>query len=56
MAEKIIYNKFVRDKISEIIETLGKAQETDILSDEACLQMLDKKFDDHYTKKGGDND
>ena len=34
MAEKIIYNKLVRDKIPEIIEVSGKTCETEILSDE----------------------
>ena len=31
MAEKIIYNKLVRDKIPEIIEASGKTCQTDIV-------------------------
>ena len=42
--EKIFYNKLVRDKIPEIIEASGKTCETEILSDEEYLQMLDKKL------------
>ena len=40
---KITYNKLVRDKIPEIIEASGKTCETEILSDEEYLQMLEKK-------------
>ena len=50
MAEKIIYNKLVRDKIPEIIEESGKTCETEILSDEEYLQMLDKKLDEELAE------
>ena len=43
MAEKIIYNKLVRDKIPEIIEASGKTCETGILSDEEYLQILNRR-------------
>ena len=43
---KIIYNKLVRDRIPEIIEMSGKTCETELLSSEAYLQMLDKKLDE----------
>ena len=47
---KIIYNKLVRDKIPEIIEKSGKTCETEILSDEEYLQMLDKKLDEELAE------
>ena len=50
MAEKIIYNKLVRDKIPEIIEMSGKTCEIEILSDEEYLQMLDKKLDEELSE------
>lgn len=50
MEEKIIYNKLVRDKIPEIIEASGKACETEILSYEEYLQMLDKKLDEELAE------
>ena len=50
MAEKIIYNKLIRDKIPEIIEASGKTCETEILSDEEYLQMLDKKLDEELAE------
>ena len=50
MADKIIYNKLVRDKIPEIIEATGKTCETEILSDEEYLQMLDKKLDEELAE------
>ena len=46
MAKKIIYNKLVRDKIPEVIKGTGKSCETEILSDESYLQMLDKKLEE----------
>ena len=46
---KIIYNKLVRDKIPEIIEASGKTCETEILSDEEYLQMIDKKLGNTIT-------
>ena len=50
MNEKIIYNKLVRDKIPEIIEASSKTCETEILSDEEYLQMLDKKLDEELAE------
>ena len=50
MTEKIIHNKLVRDKIPEIIEASGKTCETDILSDEEYLRMLDKKLDEELAE------
>ena len=50
MNEKIIYNKLVRDKIPEIIEASGKTCQTEILSDEEYLQMLDKKLDEELAE------
>ena len=47
---KVVYNKLVRDKIPEIIEASGKTCETDILSDEEYLQMLDKKLDEELAE------
>ena len=46
----LIYNKLVRDKIPEIIEASGKTCETEILSDEEYLQMLDKKLDEELAE------
>ena len=47
---KIIYNKLVRDKIPEMIEASGKTCETEILSDEEYLQMIDKKLDEELAE------
>ena len=44
------YNKLVRDKIPEIIQASGKTCETEILSDEEYLQMLDKKLDEELAE------
>ena len=48
--EKIIYNKLVRDKIPEIIEESGKACETEVLSNEEYLKMLDNKLDEELAE------
>ena len=45
-----MYNKLVRDKIPEIIEVSGKTCETEILSDEEYLKMLDKKLDEELAE------
>ena len=50
MTKKIVYNKLVRDKIPEIITESGKTCEIEILSDEAYLQMLDKKLDEELAE------
>ncbi len=47
---KISYNKLVRDKIPEIIQASGKICETEILSDEEYLQMLDNKLDEELAE------
>ena len=39
-----VYNKLVRDRIPEIIESDGKTCATEILSDDRYLQMLDAKL------------
>lgn len=41
---KITYNKLVRDLIPQIIEKSGKTAVCDTLSEEAYLEMLDKKL------------
>lgn len=38
------YHKLVRDKIPAIIEAAGKTCRTEILNDEAYLQLLDEKL------------
>ena len=40
------YDKLVRDRIPEIIESKGKVCKTEILSDEKYLEMIDKKLDE----------
>ena len=44
------YNKLVRDRIPEIIEASGKTCVTEVLSDEAYLEMLDKKLDEELAE------
>ena len=44
--KEIIYNNLVRDRIPGIIEKSGKQCETEILSDEKYLEMIDKKLDE----------
>jgi hypothetical protein len=41
----IQYNKLVRDRIPEIIESSGKTCATEILSDEDYIRMIDVKLD-----------
>ena len=40
------YNKLVRDKIPEIIESHGQTCKTEILDDEMYLRMLDVKLNE----------
>lgn len=40
------YNKLVRDRIPEIIESSGKTCTVEILSDEDYLRMVDAKLDE----------
>lgn len=43
---EIKYNKLVRDRIPEIIETSARSCAIEILSDEDYLRMLDAKLDE----------
>ncbi|MEG2146309.1 MAG: nucleoside triphosphate pyrophosphohydrolase [Lachnospiraceae bacterium] len=44
--KEIVYNKLVRDRIPEIIESDGKRCETKVLSDDDYLKMIDAKLDE----------
>ena len=44
------YNKLVRDRIPEIIESSGRTCVTEILSDEDYLRMLDVKLDEELAE------
>ena len=44
------YNKLVRDRIPEIIESSGRTCVTVILSDEDYLRMLDVKLDEELAE------
>ena len=46
----IAYNKLVRDRIPEIIESSGKTCSTEILSPEEYLRMLDAKLDEELAE------
>ena len=46
----IHYNKLVRDRIPEIIESSGKSCTTEILSADEYLRMLDAKLDEELTE------
>ena len=46
----IAYNKLVRDRIPEIIESSGKTCLTEILSPEEYLRMLDAKLDEELAE------
>lgn len=46
----IAYNKLVRDRIPEIIESSGKTCSTEILSPEDYLRMLDAKLDEELAE------
>lgn len=45
-----IYNKLVRDRIPEIIESSGKICKIEILSDEEYLKMIDAKLDEELAE------
>ena len=47
---EIKYNKLVRDRIPEIIESSGKTCLTEILSPEEYLRMLDAKLDEELAE------
>ena len=46
----IHYNKLVRDRIPEIIESSGKSCTTEILSHDDYLRMLDAKLDEELAE------
>lgn len=46
----IKYNKLVRDRIPEIIESSGKTSKTEILNDEEYLRMIDAKLDEELAE------
>lgn len=46
----ITYNKLVRDKIPEIIESDGKRCVTEILSNDDYLKMVDAKLDEELAE------
>ena len=48
------YQKLVRDRIPEIIESSGNNCVTEILSDEDYLQMLDAKLDEELAEYHAD--
>ena len=48
------YNKLVRDRIPEIIESSGNTCVTEILSDEDYLKMLDAKLDEELAEYHAD--
>lgn len=48
--KKLQYNKLVRDKIPEIIDTSGKTCRTEVLSDDEYLKMLDAKLDEELSE------
>ena len=48
--KQIIYNKLVRDRIPEIIESSGKTCTVEILSDEDYLRMIDAKLDEELAE------
>ena len=51
---KKTYNKLVRDRIPEIIEAEGSTCTVEVLSDEAYLQMLDKKLTEELAEYHAD--
>ena len=46
----IQYNKLVRDRIPEIIESSGKTCTVELLSDEDYLRMVDAKLDEELAE------
>lgn len=50
IVKEIIYNKLVRDKIPEIIESDGKVCEIEILSDGKYIEMIDAKLDEELAE------
>ncbi|MFB3164734.1 nucleoside triphosphate pyrophosphohydrolase [Neobacillus sp. 179-J 1A1 HS] len=52
----IVYNKLVRDKIPQIIESTGKKATFSILDDENYKHMLDKKLYEELEEYGQERD
>ena len=48
--KKTIYNKLVRDRIPEIIESSGKTCTTEVLDDEEYIRFLDAKLDEELAE------
>ena len=48
--KSIVYNKLVRDRIPEIIESSGKTCTTEILPPEVYLRMIDAKLDEELAE------
>ena len=46
----IMYNKLVRDRIPEIIQSTGKSCTTEVLSSDDYLHMLDAKLDEELAE------
>ena len=46
----ITYNKLIRDRIPEIIESSGKTCETEILADDDYIRMIDAKLDEELAE------
>ncbi len=44
------YNKLIRDRIPEIIESSGKRCETEILNDEEYIKAIDQKLDEELAE------
>ncbi len=44
------YNKLVRDRIPEIIQSAGKSCTIEVLSDEDYLRMIDAKLDEELAE------
>ena len=49
-AKKIVYNKLVRDRIPEIIESSGKRCKIQVLEGEDYLRMIDAKLDEELVE------
>ena len=45
-----VYDKLVRDRIPEIIETSGKKCEVEVVSDEVALEYLYKKLEEEVSE------
>lgn len=48
--KEITYNKLVRDKIPQIIESDGKKCDVEILSDNEYIKMIDAKLDEELAE------